>query len=53
MILDKPFFMSNESWYTWNEHDFRYELTEEAPLEAVNSYKEFYEILDNRFILDE
>jgi len=53
MILEEPYFMSDDSWYIWNSIDFRYELTQKAPLEAVISYYEFYKILDNRYYLDD
>jgi len=42
-----PFFLKNKNWYIFNEKEFRYELTKEAPKEAIESYKEFYRTLEN------
>ncbi len=47
MITGKPYFLSNPDWYVFNEEEFRYDLTDKAPPEAVQSYKEFYELLDS------
>lgn len=40
-----PYFMTNPAWYKevpLEDHDRGYELTDEAPEEAVKSYNEFY-----------
>lgn len=38
----KPFFMSDENWYYFDEKEFRYKLKDNAPKKAVESYNEFY-----------
>ena len=45
----KPYFMENEEWYYFDPEEWCYKLTDKAPTEAVESYKEFYkdtEIID-------
>ena len=42
MTLPKPYFMENESWYYFDEEEFCYKLTSEAPQKAQESYKEYY-----------
>ena len=51
MILEKPYFMTNESWYRFDEDKFKYVLTDEAPDEAIKSYKEFYELLESTTVI--
>lgn len=38
--------MKNKDWYYFDEEDFIYKLTEKAPQKAIESYKEFYELLE-------
>lgn len=45
MEIKKPYFMKNKEWYYFDEKDFIYKLTNKAPKEAIESYKEFYKIL--------
>lgn len=52
MILEEPYFMTNESWYRFDEDKFKYVLTDEAPDEAVKSYKEFYELLESTTVIE-
>lgn len=47
MTTDKPYFMTNEAWYRFNEEEWKYELTALAPEEAIKSYEEFYKLLDS------
>lgn len=42
MTLPKPYFMQNKEWYYFDEEEFMYKLTKDAPDEAKQSYKEFY-----------
>lgn len=42
MTVPKPYFMENEKWYYFDEDDFCYKLTDDAPEKAKESYKEFY-----------
>lgn len=52
---EMPYFMSNPEWYTEVEDgydpetdtDRGYRLTDKAPQEAIDSYNEFYERLEN------
>lgn len=49
-IQSKPYFMSNPEWFTevnvledgFPEDGRGYHLTDNAPIEAVDSYNEFY-----------
>lgn len=43
MLKTEPYFMTNENWYYFDEKHHKFKLTKEAPREAVQSYKEFYE----------
>lgn len=49
MQTDKPYFLKNSKWFTFNEEECRYELTEGAPAEAVKSYEEFYALLEDEW----
>lgn len=51
MTIDIPYFMTNEAWYTIG--DDGYELTPEAPQEAIESYKTFYEEVNKLNVLVE
>ena len=46
MTLDKPYFMTNKEWFYFDEKEWCYKLTENAPEEAKASYKEFYDLLN-------
>lgn len=49
-MMTRPYFLENKEWYikTYNEDgDLRYELTDKAPAEAVKSYHEYYELVDD------
>lgn len=43
-ISNKPLFLTNALWYTWDHETQRFELTSHAPDEAILSHKEFYEL---------
>ena len=48
MRIDKErYFLSNKDWYYFDEEEFCYKLTNKATKEAIESYKEFYDLLDN------
>ena len=47
MQIEKPYFMTNPAWYTFNEEEWKYELTEDAPERARESYAEYYDTLDS------
>lgn len=42
MDVSRPYFMTNEDWYYYDEEEEIYKLTDEAPEEAIESYEEFY-----------
>ena len=46
MIVEQPYFLSNPEWYEYDYELSRYILTDIAPAEAIESYKEFYDLLD-------
>ena len=41
-INEKPYFLENEEWYTFDEDEFRYRLTDNAPENAIKSFIDFY-----------
>lgn len=45
--LNEPYFMSNPDWYYFDETEFRYKLTDKAPEKAIDSYNEFYNLLED------
>ena len=48
MRIDKePYFLSNKDWCYYDEEEFCYKLTDKATKEAIESYKEFYDLLDS------
>ena len=42
MKQERPFFMTNDEWYYFDEKEFCLKLTEKAPPKAKKSYDEFY-----------
>lgn len=46
MLQNEPYFMKNPEWYYHDRKKMKFFLTDKAPKEAVQSYKEFY---DNTF----
>lgn len=45
-MMDKPYFMENEAWFYFDENDWCYKLTKDAPEEAKESYNDYYTSLD-------
>lgn len=56
MLLEKPYFLKNKEWYI--EHKGlpsflggkvkrQYTLTDKAPQKAIDSYNEYYNLLEN------
>lgn len=41
-MREKPYFMSDKSWYYYDPEEFKYKLTDKAPEDAVKDYQEFY-----------
>lgn len=48
MVLDQPYFMTNDQWYWFNPDSKKYELTESAPQKAKESYKHYYDELQKK-----
>lgn len=46
MQVEKPYFMKNKSWYYFDEEEFVYKLTDKAPQKAIDSYNEFYKLIE-------
>ena len=46
-MMDMPYFLENEEWYIEQLNNGRavYTLTDKAPQKAINSYKEYHEML--------
>ena len=38
----KPYFLTNEEWYYYDEKEYKYKLTDKATPEAIESYNEYY-----------
>lgn len=47
MILEEPYYMTNEEWYYFDEKESRYKLTDKAPPEAKKSYEEYQELIND------
>lgn len=47
LIMEEPYFMTNEEWYYHDPVEHKYKLTEKAPKKAVESYKKFYGLLES------
>lgn len=45
-MIDRPYFMENESWYRFDISEKRFVLTSKAPKEAKKSLEEFYKALE-------
>lgn len=45
-MLDMPYFMENEKWYSYDFDKRMYVLTDEAPQEAKDSYTEYLKETD-------
>ena len=50
MTSETPFYMTNNEWYYFDKENWCYRLTDKAPEEAIKSYNEFYEALNNRTV---
>ena len=40
-MLEMPYFMENKEWYTYDDESEKFVLTENAPVEVVESYKQY------------
>ena len=49
MTINKPYFMTNQLWYKYDDDLGQYILTDEAPQEAIDSYNEFYKLLNDSY----
>ena len=41
-MIDMPYFMTNKEWFYFDYKNRKFMLTNKAPKEAKESYKEFY-----------
>jgi hypothetical protein len=49
MTIEQPYFMTNALWYDYDDELGQYVLTDQAPQEAIDSYNEFYALLNNSY----
>lgn len=47
MTLPEPYFMNNKEWFYFDEEEWKYKLTDKATEKAIESYNEFYKLLEN------
>jgi len=47
MTTNEPYFMENKDWFYFDEAEWCYKLTDKAPEEAIQSYKEYYELMNS------
>ena len=40
-MLRRPYFMENDDWYEYDDKTEKFVLTDKAPVEAVESYKQY------------
>lgn len=50
-MLEEPYFMKDERWFYFDEKNFMYKLTENAPEKARKSYEEFYKTGDGDTVI--
>lgn len=53
IIAELPYFMTNDDWFYFDEAEWKYKLTQNAPQEAVDSYNEHYKLLEQNKIKKE
>ena len=53
MIVKMPYFMENKEWYYYDEEEYCWKLTDKAPMEAIESYKQYYETVNSFITFDE
>ena len=41
-MRERPYFMENDDWYYFDEKEWKFRLTKQAPEKARTSYYEFY-----------
>jgi hypothetical protein len=50
MTIDiRPYFMTDPTWYDYDDELGQYILTDETPQEAIDSYNEFYKLLNDSY----
>lgn len=45
-MIDRPYFMMDPQWFYFDEEECKYKLTDQAPLEAWESYFQMYQIFE-------
>lgn len=48
-IDEKPYFMIDSLWYDYDDELDIYILTDKAPQDAIDSYNEFYDLLNSSY----
>lgn len=49
-MLDVPYFMENAEWYEFDFLQRKYILTDKAPQDAQDSYKQYYQELNQMIV---
>ena len=49
MTIEQPYFMTDPLWYDYDDELGQYILTDEATQEAIDSYNEFYKLLNDSY----
>lgn len=49
MTIDQPYFLFETTWYDYDDELGIYILTDEAPQDAIDSYNEFYKLLNESY----
>jgi hypothetical protein len=45
MVAERPYFLTNKKWYYFDEKEWCFKLTDQAPQKAKESYEKFYKEL--------
>lgn len=48
MLTTEPYFMKNKEWYYHDKKEWRFKLTDKAPQKAIESYNDFYKLIDSQ-----
>lgn len=46
MDLKEPYYRKNKEWYYYDENEGKDKLTDKAPKKAIESYNNFFEMLE-------
>ena len=51
-MRDRPYFFTNSEWWYYDVKEGKVKLTDKAPQEAIDSYKEYYKKSDDPNIVE-